>query len=101
MGDAAAGEKVDSPSYTGLTISPDVASGLDALAAVLSANSGVADVLNTEKADLQPFAESKSPESQPNHPSSTQDDITTNSLVSVQTRNLSGPVLNKGGIEVE
>ena len=104
MGDTAVGEKVDSPSYIGLTISPDVASGLDALAAVLSqsvsANSGVTDVLNSEKADLQPFAESKSPESQPNHPSSMQDGITTNSLVSLQTQNPSGPVLNGGDIEI-
>lgn len=104
MDDAAAGEKVDSPSYIGLTISPDVASGLDALAAVLSqnmsANSGVTDVLNTEKADLQPSAESKSPESQPNHPSSMQDGTTTNSLVSVQARDSSGPVLNEGDIEI-
>jgi hypothetical protein len=63
----------------------------------MSANSGVTDVLNTEKADLQPFAESKNPESQP---SSMQDDTTTNSLVSVQTRNSSGPVLNEGDIEI-
>lgn len=96
MGNTAAGGN-------GLTISPDVASGLDALAAVLSqnvsANSGVTDVLNTEKADLQPFAESKSPESQPNHTSSMHD-ITSNSSVSVQTRNPSGPVLNEGDIEI-
>ena len=104
MGDTAAGRKVDLPSYVGLTISPDVARGLDALAAVLSqnasANSGVTDVLNTEKADLQLFAESKSPESQPNHPASMQDGVTTNSSVSVQTRNSSGPVLNEGDIEI-
>src|SRR6202041_2154889 len=33
-------------------------------------------------------------------PSSMQDDTTTNSLVSVQTRDSSGPVLNEGDIEI-